>query len=92
MTATKKTAVKTAKKKAPEAPPPDFETALERLTEINERLESGEVTLDEAIALYTDGMKLAKYCQEKLSDAEQKIKILVEKGGRLVEEDFADGA
>ena len=91
MTATKKTASKATTKKGTGSPPPDFETALERLNEINEKLESGEVTLDEAIALYTDGMKLAKFCQEKLSDAEQKIKILVEKGGKLVEEDFADG-
>ena len=67
---------------------PNFEEALERLGEINEKLESGEVSLDEAIALYTDGMKLAKFCQDKLADAEQKIKVLIEKGGSLVEEDF----
>ena len=81
-----------AKKKTASSkdPAPDFETALERLSEINEKLESGEVSLDTAIALYTDGMKLAKYCQDKLSDAEQKIKVLVEKGGALVEEDFTD--
>ncbi|MCH7879458.1 MAG: exodeoxyribonuclease VII small subunit [candidate division Zixibacteria bacterium] len=66
----------------------NFEEALERLGEINEKLESGEVSLDEAIALYTDGMKLAKFCQDKLADAEQKIKVLIEKGGSLVEEDF----
>ncbi len=67
---------------------PNFEEALERLGEINEKLESGEVSLDEAIALYTDGMKLAKLCQDKLADAEQKIKVLIEKGGALVEEDL----
>lgn len=66
----------------------NFEEALERLGEINEKLESGEVSLDEAIALYTDGMKLAKFCQDKLADAEQKIKVLIEKGGSQVEEDF----
>ncbi len=66
----------------------NFEEALERLGEINEKLESGEVSLDEAIALYTDGMKLAKFCQDKLGDAERKIKVLIEKGGALVEEDF----
>lgn len=81
------TAKKTTGKKTPE-PRIDFETALERLTEISEKLEDGEATLDESIALYTDGMKLAKLCQEKLNLAEEKIKILVEKGGALVEENF----
>jgi exodeoxyribonuclease VII small subunit len=78
----------TAKKKSAKKSELNFEDALERLSEINERLESGEVTLDEGIELYTEGMELAKFCQEKLSDAEKRIKVLVEKGGALIEEDF----
>lgn len=78
----------TAKKKSAKKSDLNFEDALERLSEINERLESGEVTLDEGIELYTEGMELAKFCQEKLSDAEKRIKVLVDKGGALIEEDF----
>lgn len=78
------------KKNMSSANKPNFEEALERLGEINEKLESGEVSLDEAISLYTDGMKLAKLCQDKLADAEQKIKVLIEKGGALIEEDLDD--
>lgn len=86
MTATKTT--KTTKKKTAEESELNFEEALERLSEINEQLEAGDATLDSAIELYTEGMKLAKFCQEKLSDAEQRIKVLVKKGGALVEEGF----
>jgi len=39
----------------------NFEDALHRLTEISEQLEEGDPTLDEAIALYTEGMKNAKF-------------------------------
>lgn len=80
----------TKKKTASKTKEPDlkFEEALERLSEINDQLEAGEATLDDAIELYTEGMKLAKFCQEKLGDAEKRIKVLVEKGGALIEKDF----
>ena len=68
----------------------NFEDALNRLTEISEQLEEGDPTLDEAIALYTEGMKNAKFCREKLAEAEQKIKILVAENGEMVEKEFDD--
>ena len=69
----------------------DYESATARLEEITEMLESGDSKLEESIALYTEGMEIAKFCDGKLSDAEKKIKILVEKNGSMVEEDFEDG-
>ena len=68
----------------------NFEDALNRLTEISEQLEEGDPTLDEAIELYTEGMKNAKFCREKLAEAEQKIKILVAENGEMVEKEFDD--
>ena len=58
-----------------------FEQALSRLEEIVSRLESGEEGLDEAIALFEEGTKLSRLCQEKLSQAQMKIEKLVESAG-----------
>ena len=66
----------------------DYESALERLEEITEQLESGEVKLEEAIKLYTEGLEIAKYCDGKLAEAEEKIKVIVEKNGLFAEDDF----
>ena len=70
----------------------DFETALERLEEITESMESGDSTLEESIDLYTEGLEIAKYCNSKLAEAEKKIKIIKEKGGALVELSFESSA
>ena len=69
----------------------DYETAMTRLEEITESLEAGEASLEDAIKLYTEGLEIARYCDEKLTEAEQKIKIIAEKNGLVVEEDFEGG-
>jgi exodeoxyribonuclease VII small subunit len=69
----------------------NFESALERLEEITARLESGEALLEESIALYTEGVEIAGYCSQKLSDAEKKISVMKSKNGNLVEVPFSDG-
>ncbi len=51
----------------------DFESAMTRLEEIVTALESGEHPLEESIALYTEGVKIAGVCSKKLNDAEGKI-------------------
>lgn len=57
----------------------NFETSLESLEKIVKELESGNVDLDDAINKYTEAMKLAKFCSEKLTDATEKVnKILTE--------------
>lgn len=56
-----------------------FEKSLEELEVIVKELESGNVNLDDAINKYTEAMKLAKFCSEKLNDATEKVnKILTE--------------
>lgn len=54
----------------------NFEEAMKRLSEVVRLLESGEVSLDESIALFEEGMKLSKKCTELLEKAEQKVRIL----------------
>ena len=57
----------------------NFESSLQELETIVKELESGNVNLDDAINKYTQAMKLAKYCGEKLNDATKKVnKILTE--------------
>ena len=69
----------------------DYESALERLEEITEQLESGDPKLEEAINLYTEGLEIAGFCNGKLKEAEKKIKIITEKNGVPVEVDFDEG-
>ena len=61
------------KKPAPEA---NFEQAMQRLEEIVEEMESGELPLEDLIVRYEEGMKLVKVCQERLASAEQRIEII----------------
>jgi exodeoxyribonuclease VII small subunit len=68
----------------------DFESAMARLEEITERLESSEASLEESIDLYTEGLEIAKFCSEKLGQAEKKIKVIVEQADGPVEVDFDD--
>lgn len=63
------------KTKAPEK----FEEAFERLEEIVAKLESGDVALEESLDLYTEGMTLVKFCNQKLTVAREKIEKLSEK-------------
>lgn len=57
-----------------------FEAALARLEEIVRGLERGESTLDEALSLYEEGVKLARFCNSRLDEAEAKIEIMVKEG------------
>ena len=67
----------------------NFEDAMKRLDQITEELSREGVELEKALALYEEGVKLAKACNAKLEDTERKIKILqVSATGELVEKDF----
>ena len=53
-----------------------FEEALSRLEEIVRALENGQSKLEDSLALYEEGIRLSRACNEKLDFAEQKIKVL----------------
>jgi len=63
----------------------DFESALERLDEITRQLESGEIKLEDSIALYSEGVEIAAFCSQKLTEADKKIMKLKEQNRKLVE-------
>ena len=66
-----------------------FETSMTELEQIVEKLEAGEVTLDESLELFEKGVKLVKSCRSKLDEAEKKVKILTaDSDGDMVEKDF----
>jgi exodeoxyribonuclease VII small subunit len=56
---------------------PKFEQALEALEKIVERLEKGELTLEESLGLYEEGIRLSRLCHGKLEEAEGKIEMLL---------------
>ncbi len=63
-----------------------FEDKIKLLEEIVKELESGEVPLDDAIDKYTEAMKLAKECSDKLSEVSDKVNKILLDNGKL--EDF----
>ncbi|CUS98007.1 exodeoxyribonuclease VII small subunit [Candidatus Kryptobacter tengchongensis] len=69
-----------------------FEQALRELQNIVNKLETGQVTLEEAIEMYERGVKLSKYCIEKLTQAELRIRKIIKdesQGFTLIDfEDF----
>jgi len=54
-----------------------FEKSVEQLDSIVERMESGELSLDESLKLFEKGVKLTRECQQTLADAEAKIEKLM---------------
>jgi exodeoxyribonuclease VII small subunit len=56
---------------------PSFEQALQQLEQIVQKLERGELPLEESLQLYEDGVRLSRLCHRKLEEAEGKIEMLV---------------
>jgi exodeoxyribonuclease VII small subunit len=57
-----------------------FEQAFQQLEKVVEQLQSGELPLEQSLALFERGMVLAKLCESKLDEAEQKVSQLVDAG------------
>ena len=74
----------------PKPATPDFEAALSELEQIVQRLEQGELSLEESLRQFERGVELTRGCQKALRQAEQKIRILAKKqDGEIVEQDFS---
>jgi exodeoxyribonuclease VII small subunit len=82
--------VNTPTPKKPEAlKKPDFERSLARLEEVVRKLESPQLSLDEAMKLFEEGVALSRECQKQLEEAEGKVEILLKKAdGKVVAEPF----
>jgi exodeoxyribonuclease VII small subunit len=61
---------------------PTFEEALEQLEAIVTRIEEGDVSLEDSIAQYAEGIKLVKLCRGILDQAEEKIQLLTQDQGQ----------
>lgn len=66
----------------------NFEDAMKELEKIAEELEKGNLSLDESVSKFEDGMKLSKKCSDLLDTAEKKITMLVNDNGTIKEENF----
>ncbi len=69
----------------------DFEKKLTRLETIVEKMEAGELALEESLKLFEEGVKLSRECNTQLNDAEQKVKILMgfDQAGAPLTQDFS---
>lgn len=64
--------------------PKSFEQEMEELEAIVERLEDGEVTLEEAMSLFKRGMELSKSCHDKLQSFEKQLDQMIDEDGEIV--------
>jgi exodeoxyribonuclease VII small subunit len=66
----------------------NFEELMVKLEEITNKLEKEQLSLDESVKLFEEGMKISKECNSKLEDAEKRITILINESGEIKEENF----
>ena len=69
-----------------------FEDGLRQLEEIVNRLERGDLPLEDALRLFEEGVRLSRYCHEKLDEAQKKVEILLkDERGKTVHQPFEPG-
>ena len=69
--------------------PEKFEASLEKLEGIVHRLEEGDLSLEESLKAFEEGMKLARVCETRLNEFQKKIEILVkDREGKKSPQDF----
>ncbi len=80
---------KSSKKSSTAAAPADFEKALNELESLVEKMEKGELSLEQALTDFQRGIELSRICQDTLKTAEQKVLLLMDQGenGQLVDFD-----
>ena len=66
----------------------NFEELIVKLEEITNKLEKEQLSLDESVKLFEEGIELSKKCDSKLEDAEKRITVLINKDNEIKEENF----
>ena len=66
----------------------NFEQCLQRLEQIVDELEKGDIPLEKALSLFEEGIQLSGSCRKELEEAEGKIEILLKQNGKLQPEPF----
>jgi exodeoxyribonuclease VII small subunit len=69
---------------------PSFEESLAELEKLVEQMEKGDISLEESLQYFERGVMLTRTCQKALQEAEQKVRILLEKNGQQTLEPFTD--
>lgn len=71
--------------------PQQFEEALEKLEKIVHRMEDGELPLEKALESFEEGMRLARFCQTKLDEAQKRVELLLKNDkGEIETQPFTD--
>ncbi len=65
-----------------------FEQSLAELEQLVQHMESGDLSLEQSLKAFEQGVKLTRECQQALSQAEQKVQLLQEKNGELISQPF----
>ncbi|MGV8078489.1 MAG: exodeoxyribonuclease VII small subunit [Syntrophales bacterium] len=60
-----------------------FEESIEKLEQIVRRMEAGEMTLDESLKAFEEGIRLVRLCNARLDDAERRVELLLREGDQL---------
>nr|CAA6803946.1 MAG: Exodeoxyribonuclease VII small subunit (EC [uncultured Thiotrichaceae bacterium] len=76
-------------KKVAVEPQPDFEGAMTELESLVQRMESGELSLEDSLREFERGVQLTRLCQDQLKAAEQRVRLLAVDGE---EKDFVGGS
>ena len=67
----------------------NFEELIEKLEEITNKLEKEQLSLDDSVKLFEEGMRISKECNTKLEDAEKRITVLINDNDEIKEENFS---
>lgn len=70
----------------------NFEQALGELEALVRRMEAGDLPLEESLAAFEQGVRLARECQQALRAAEQRVQVLLNRDGNESLQPFADGS
>ncbi|MCG6535893.1 MAG: exodeoxyribonuclease VII small subunit [Syntrophales bacterium LBB04] len=65
-----------------------FEEALKKLEDILRKMEAGDMTLEESLKAFEEGIKLSRICSERLDEAERRVDILLKEDEKLVAKPF----
>lgn len=69
---------------------PELEKSMSEITQLIEKMEQGELTLDQSLGHFERGITLVKHCQKILEDAEQKVQILIQNNKQDTLEDYGE--
>lgn len=68
-----------------------FEQILEKLQTVVQRLEDGELALEESLAVFEEGVRLSRLGQKRLDEAERRVELLLDSGGEVRTEPLEEG-